>query len=100
MKEWDKAVSAAQSCIDLKKRFGGGWLELGIAEMGKNNKTRAKRHFEEARKDRDWRKMAERKIDEINNPAKYEPEGPPSILFSSSSSFLHPYIPPYYFRHH
>ena len=72
MKEWDKAVSAAQSCIDLKKRFGGGWLELGIAEMGKNNKTRAKRHFEEARKDRDWRKMAERKIDEINNPAKYE----------------------------
>ena len=72
MKEWDKAVSAAQSCIDLKKRFGGGWLELGIAQMGKKNKTRAKRHFEEARKDRDWRKMAERKIDEINNPAKYE----------------------------
>ena len=31
-----------------------------------------KKHFEEARKDRDWRKMAERKIDEINNPAKYE----------------------------
>ncbi len=70
--KWDKAAVAAQSCIDLKKRFGGGWLELGIAEMGKKNKTRAKRHFEEARKDRDWRKMAERKIDEINNPAKYE----------------------------
>ena len=72
IKEWDKAVSAAQSCIDIKKRFGGGWLELGIAEMGRKNKTRAKRHFEEARKDREWRKMAERKIDEINNPAKYE----------------------------
>ncbi|MFL3007291.1 MAG: tetratricopeptide repeat protein [Candidatus Neomarinimicrobiota bacterium] len=72
IKEWDKAVLSAQSCIDIKKRFGGGWLELGIAEMGKKNKTRAKRHFEEARKDRDWRKMAERKIDEINNPAKYE----------------------------
>ena len=70
--EWDKAAAAAQSCIDIKKRFGGGWLELGIAEMGKKNKTRAKRHFEKARKDRDWRKMAERKIDEINNPAKYE----------------------------
>ena len=72
VKEWDKAIAAAQSCIDIKKRFGGGWLELGIAEMGKKNKTRAKRHFEEARKDRDWRKMAERKIDEINNPSKYE----------------------------
>ena len=46
-------------------------VELGIAEMGKN-KTRAKRHFEEARKDRDYGKMVERKIDEINNPAKYE----------------------------
>jgi len=72
IKEWDKALTAAQSCIDIKKRFGGGWLELGVAEMGRKNKTRAKRHFEEARKDREWRKMAERKIDEINNPSKYE----------------------------
>ena len=72
LKEWDNAILAAQSCIDIRKRFGGGWLELGVAEMGKKNKTRAKRYFEEARKDRDWRKIAERKIDEINNPAKYE----------------------------
>ena len=72
LQDWDKAYAAAQSCIDIKKRFGGGWLELGIAEMGRKNKTRAKRHFEEARKDREWRKMAERKIDEINNPSKYE----------------------------
>lgn len=72
LERWSDAASSAQSCIDLKKKFGGGWLELGLAEMGKKNKTRAKRHFEEARKDRDWRKMAERKIDEINNPAKYE----------------------------
>ncbi len=72
LKEWDKAVIASQACVDLKKRFGGGHLELGLAELGRKNKTRAKKHFEEARKDRDWRKMAERKIDEINNPAKYE----------------------------
>ena len=72
LEKWNDAAASAQSCIDLKKKFGGGWLELGLAEMGKKNKTRAKRHFEEARKDRDWRKMAERKIDEINNPAKYE----------------------------
>ena len=69
---WNDAAQAAQSCIDIKRKFGGGWLELGLAELGKKNKTRAKRHFEEARKDRDWRKMAERKIDEINNPSKYE----------------------------
>ena len=70
--QWIKASSAAQSCVDLKKKFGGGWMELGLAEMGKKNRTRAKKHFEEARKDRDWRKLAERKIDEINNPSKYE----------------------------
>ena len=69
---WKEAAEAAQSCIDIKRKFGGGWLELGLAELGKNNRTRAKKHFEEARKDRDWRKMAERKIDEINNPSKYE----------------------------
>ena len=72
LEKWNDAATAAQSCIDLKKKFGGGWLELGLAEMGRKNRTRAKRHFEEARKDRDWRKMAERKIDEINNPSKYE----------------------------
>ena len=72
LEKWDEAAKAAQSCIDLKKKFGGGWLELGLAEMGKRNRTRAKKHFEQARNDRDFRKLAERKIDEINNPAKYK----------------------------
>ena len=57
LKKWDKAVASAQKCIDLKRKFGGGWLELGTAEMGKKNNTRAKRHFEEARKDREWREF-------------------------------------------
>lgn len=69
---WDDAIRAAQKCTDLKKSFGGGWYEMGEAEMGKKNKPRAKRHFEEARKDRNWRKLAERKIDEIKNPEKYQ----------------------------
>lgn len=72
LEKYSEASKAAQICVDLKRKFGGGWLELGIAEKGKKNNTRAKKYFEEARKDRDWRKMAERKIDEINNPAKYE----------------------------
>ena len=72
IEKWREAAAAAQLCIDLKNKFGGGWLELGLAELGMKNKTRAKRHFEQARKDREWRKMAERKIDEINNPSKYE----------------------------
>lgn len=53
-------------------KFGGGWYEKGVAEHGKGNKTRALKYFDEANKYRDWRKLAQRKIDEINNPTKYE----------------------------
>ena len=72
IEKWDEAANFAQKCTDMKRRSGGGWYELGFAEFGKGNKTRAKKHFEEAYKDRDWRKLAGRKIDEINNPAKYQ----------------------------
>ncbi|MBL7013795.1 MAG: tetratricopeptide repeat protein [Candidatus Marinimicrobia bacterium] len=70
--KWDDAINAALKCKDLKKSFGGSWYEMGVGEMGKKNRMRAKKYFEEARKDRNWRKLAERKIDEINNPAKYQ----------------------------
>jgi tetratricopeptide (TPR) repeat protein len=70
--EWSEAGISAQKCVDLKRKFGGGWLELGISELGKKNRTRAKKHFEKAREYREWREVAERKIDEINNPAKYQ----------------------------
>ena len=67
-----EASEAAQKCIDIKTKFGGGWYEKGVAEFGKGNKTRAVKYFDEANKYRDWRKLAQRKIDEINNPTKYE----------------------------
>ena len=72
VKDWDKAIAAAQSCIDIKEKFGGGWLELGIAEHGKGNIDKALEFYNKAKEDNYWQKMAERKIDEINNPAKYE----------------------------
>ncbi|SVB02346.1 uncharacterized protein METZ01_LOCUS155200 [marine metagenome] len=72
LKKFPDASKAAQACVDLKKKFGGGWYELGVAEMGKGNTTRAKKYFEEAYKDRDYREVAGRKIEEINNPTKYE----------------------------
>ena len=68
----EEASIAAQKCIDLKSKFGGGWYEKGVANFKIGKKTRALKYFEEANKDRDWRKLAQRKIDEINNPTKYE----------------------------
>ena len=72
IKQYEDASFAAQKCIDIKMKFGGGWYEKGVAEHGKGNKTRALKYFDEANKYRDWRKLAQRKIDEINNPTKYE----------------------------
>ena len=72
LQKWDDGSTDAQKCTELQKRFGGGWYEWGVSEFGKGNKTRAKRYFDEAHKDRDWRELAARKIDEINNPQKYQ----------------------------
>ena len=72
MENYIDASMAAQKCIDIKSKFGGGWYEKGVAEMGKGNRTRALKYFDESNKYRDWRKLAQRKIDEINNPTKYQ----------------------------
>ena len=74
LNDCDSAKEAAQESIDLKKNFGGGWFELGIAEYcsGNGNKNASINHFERARNDRDWRKMAEYEIDRVRNPEKYE----------------------------
>ncbi len=70
----ESAKEAALESTDLKKNFGGGWFELGIAEYcsGSGNKNASINHFERARNDRDWRKMAEYEIDRVRNPEKYE----------------------------
>ena len=73
IKKYQEASVAAQKCIDLKKKFGGGWYEKGVAEFGKGNKNRALKYLEEANKlDRDYRELAQRKMDEIKNPDKYQ----------------------------
>ncbi len=70
----EKAKESARKCTGLKRSFGGGWLELGVAEYcnGQGNKTAALNSLEKARGDRDWRKMAEYEMDKIKNPAKYQ----------------------------
>jgi len=73
LSDCENAIRAAREATDRKKSFGGGWVELGIAEWcgGKGNKTAALNAFEKARNDRSWRKMAEYEIDKVKNPQKY-----------------------------
>ena len=72
IKEYGKASEAAQKCIDLKRKYGGGNYEKGVALFGLNKKERALKFLEDANKDRNFRKLAQRKIDEIKRPSKYE----------------------------
>jgi len=64
----------ARECTDIKSSFGGGWLELGVAEWcgGKGNKRATENALEKARNDRSWRKSAEYELDKVRNPEKYQ----------------------------
>ena len=70
----ENAKRAARESTVIKSGFGGGWLELGIAEWcgGKGNKRAAENALEKARNDRTWRKSAEYELDKVRNPGKYQ----------------------------
>ncbi len=70
----DGAKRAARKSLDLKGKFGGAWLEMGIAEYcgGSGNKTAALNALEKARGDRTWKTFAEYEMDKIRNPHRYQ----------------------------
>ncbi len=68
----DNAKEAARSSLDAKSNYAPAYYELGVAEVCLGNKTAALASFENARKDRSWRKNAEYEIDKIKNPEKYK----------------------------
>lgn len=69
-----EAKSAARKSLDLDDKFGGAWLEMGIAEYcgGTGNKTAALNALEKARGDRTWKTYAEYEMDKIRNPHRYQ----------------------------
>ena len=77
LNDCELAKKAALESTILKKSFGGGWFELGIAEYcsGKGSKSTAKRYFEKARDDKKWRPKAEYGIGHLENPEKWTIEG-------------------------
>lgn len=70
----EEAKRAARKSIDLSDKFGGAWVELGVAEYcgGAGNKTAALNALEKARSDRSWKTFAEHEMDKIRNPHRYE----------------------------
>jgi tetratricopeptide (TPR) repeat protein len=73
----EEAKRAARKSLDLEDKFGGAWVELGIAEYcgGSGNKTAALNALDKARNDRSWKTYAEHEMDKIRNPHRYENQG-------------------------
>ena len=68
----DDAKESSRVALDLKSDYAPALFELGLAEVCLGNKTAALAAFENARKNRSWRKNAEYEIDKIKNPEKYQ----------------------------
>ena len=68
----DDAKESSRVALDLKSDYAPAFFELGLAEVCLGNKTAALAAFENARKNRSWRKNAEYEIDKIKNPEKYQ----------------------------
>ncbi len=68
----DEAKESSRVALDLKSDYAPAFFELGLSEVCLGNKTSALAAFENARKNRTWRKNAEYEIDKIKNPEKYQ----------------------------
>tara|TARA_B100002003_G_scaffold19877_1_gene16396 strand:+ start:754 stop:2070 length:1317 start_codon:yes stop_codon:yes gene_type:complete len=66
------AKDAANEALDIKRKYASALFDLGLAEKCLGNETLALQAFNKARRDRNWRRLAEIEIDKINNPEKYE----------------------------
>jgi len=60
--QYNEAVEAATSLINISKSFGGGYLERGIAYKNLGQKTKALADFEAAKKDKQFRQLADYQI--------------------------------------
>jgi len=70
-KEYEQALKYAEQSLEMKKNFGGALLEKGKALKGMGQEQKALEVFNEARKDRIWRPLAEHQINIIKNKENY-----------------------------
>ena len=62
VKDYTDAKMAAKNCLSIKRNYAPAYFELGISEKALGNKVAAIDAFENAKKNKDWRKSAEFEI--------------------------------------
>ena len=60
------AKESAKKCLKIKRNYSTAFFELGISEKELGNKIAAIDAFENAKKNKDWRKAAQFEIEMIN----------------------------------
>jgi tetratricopeptide (TPR) repeat protein len=63
---YEMAKKSAKICIDLKRNYAPAYFELGVSEKAMGNNVASKAAFEKAKKDKNWRKLAQYEIDMMN----------------------------------
>ena len=66
MKNYQKAKESSKKCLNIKRNYSPAFFELGISEKALGNKVAALDAFENAKRNKDWRKSAQFEIDMIN----------------------------------
>ena len=65
-KQYEDAKISAKNCLKVKRNYAPAYFELGVSEKALGNKIAATDAFENAKKDRNWRKSAQFEIDMIS----------------------------------
>ena len=65
-KQYENAKKSAKASLNIKRNYAPAHFELGMAEKSLGNRIAAKDAFENAKKDRNWRKSAQFELDLIS----------------------------------
>ena len=65
-KQYENAKKSAKDCLNIKRNYAPAYFELGISEKALGNKVAATDAFEKAKKDKNWRKLAQFELDMLS----------------------------------
>ena len=65
-KQYENAKISSKECLKIKRNYAPAFFELGVSEKALGNKIAATDAFNNAKKDRNWRKSAQFELDMIS----------------------------------
>ncbi len=63
LEKYELAKTSAKNCLNIKRNYAPAYFELGVSEKALGNNVAASSAFEKAKKDKNWRKLAQYELD-------------------------------------